>query len=102
MFNVRALDGGGMIFEKDGCSSLAEAMAALEKGLGKWFQENGLMDPKTVRKLEKKVTEAMADVIGRLGLKRLPMLPSHRTLEMMAKAAVAVYEVAEESSRSAG
>ena len=46
------------------------------------------MDPKTVKKLEKKLTEAMAGVIGRLGVKRLPMLPSHRTLEMMAKAAV--------------
>ena len=58
------------------------------------------MDPKTVRKLEKKLTEAMGDVIGRLGLKRLPMLPSHRTLEIMSKAAVAVYEAAEESSRA--
>lgn len=28
-------------FEKEGCSSLAEAMAALENGLGKLFQENG-------------------------------------------------------------
>ena len=58
------------------------------------------MDPNTVRKLEKKLTEAMADVVGRLGLKRLPMLPSHRTLEMMAKAAVAVYEAAEENCRA--
>ena len=39
-FVVRALDGGGMIFEKEGCKTLAEAMAALDKGLGKWFQEN--------------------------------------------------------------
>jgi hypothetical protein len=38
--DVMALNEGGMIFEKDGCSSLAEAMAALEKGLGKWFQES--------------------------------------------------------------
>ncbi len=51
------------------------------------------MDQKTVRKLERELTEAIADVvIVRLGLKHLPLLPSHRTLEMMAKAAVTVYE----------
>ncbi len=50
------------------------------------------MDQKTVRKLEKELYEAIAEVICRLGLKKLPLLPSHRTMEMMAKAAVAVYE----------
>ncbi len=40
-FVVRALNESGLIYEKDGCSNLPEAMAALEKGLGKWFQENG-------------------------------------------------------------
>jgi len=40
-FVVRALNGGGLIYEHEGCRTLAEAMAALEKGLGKWFQENG-------------------------------------------------------------
>ncbi len=54
------------------------------------------MDPKTVHKLEKKLYEAIADVICDLGLKRLPLLPSHRTIEMMAKAATAVYETAVE------
>ncbi len=54
------------------------------------------MDPKTVRKLERKLEEAIADVMGRLGLKKLPLLPSHHTMEMMAKAAVAVYEAAVE------
>jgi hypothetical protein len=38
-FVVRALDGGGMIFEKDGCKTFSEAMAALEKGIEKWFDE---------------------------------------------------------------
>jgi hypothetical protein len=38
---VRALNGGGMIYEKEGCRTLAEAMAALDSGLGKWFKENG-------------------------------------------------------------
>ena len=61
------------------------------------------MDHKTVRKLEKELHEAIADVICRMGLKKLPLLPSHRTMEMMAKAAVAVYEgVVEEHERKPG
>ena len=54
------------------------------------------MDQKAVRKLEKELHKAVADVICRLGLKKLPLLPSHRTMEMMAKAATAVYEAAVE------
>ena len=50
-----------------------------------------------VRKLEKEIEKAIADVIFRLGLKRLPLLPSRHTMQMMAKAAVAVYEVAVEN-----
>ncbi len=38
-FVVRALDYGGLVFEDDKPSTLAEAMAALEKGLRKWFRE---------------------------------------------------------------
>jgi len=61
------------------------------------------MEPKTVRKLEKELHKAIVDVICRLGLKRLPLLPSHRTMEMMAKAATAVYETAvEEHERRDG
>ena len=40
-FVVRALDAGGLTFEKEGCRTLAEAMAALEKGPEEWMQENG-------------------------------------------------------------
>ena len=58
------------------------------------------MDPKTVRKLEDKLLHAIVDVIVRMGLKRLPLLPSHHTMEMMAKAAAAVYEAAVESNRT--
>ena len=58
------------------------------------------MQPKTVRKLEKELEQAIADVIvGRLGLKRLPLLPSRQTMHLMAKAAVAVYEAAVENCR---
>jgi hypothetical protein len=52
------------------------------------------MDPKTVEKLEAKIEEAIAEVIVQLGLKRLPVLPARRTMHLMAKAAVTVYEAA--------
>jgi hypothetical protein len=41
-FVVRALDYGGLVFEDDNPRTLAEAMAALEKGLTKWFEEQGI------------------------------------------------------------
>ncbi len=57
------------------------------------------MEPKTVRKLEKELHKAIVDVICRLGLRKLPLLPSHRTMEMMAKAATAVYEATVEEHK---
>lgn len=57
------------------------------------------MDPKTVRKLEKELHKAIAEVICRLGLQKLPLLPSGHTMDMMAKAAAAVYETAVENHR---
>ena len=57
------------------------------------------MDPKTVGKLEEKIEEAIAEVVVKMGLKKLPLLPSRRTFQMMAKAAVAVYEAAVENRR---
>jgi len=41
-FVVRALDDGGLVFENDNSSTLAEAMAALEQGLVEWFKEQGI------------------------------------------------------------
>jgi len=41
-FVVRALDYGGLVFEDDKPDTLAEALAALEKGLAKWFKEQGI------------------------------------------------------------
>ena len=41
-FVVRALDYGGLVFEDDKPRTLAEAMAALEIGLRKWFKEQGI------------------------------------------------------------
>ena len=55
------------------------------------------MDAKTVEKLEAKIEDAIAEVIVMMGQKRLPLKPSHRTLHLMAKAAVAVYEATAEN-----
>jgi hypothetical protein len=41
-FVVRALDYGGLVFEDNKPRTLAEALAALEKGLTKWFDEQGI------------------------------------------------------------
>ncbi|HEY7326994.1 MAG TPA: hypothetical protein VH592_05115 [Gemmataceae bacterium] len=41
-FVVRALGYGGLAFEDDKPDTLAEALAALEKGLTKWFKEQGI------------------------------------------------------------
>jgi hypothetical protein len=41
-FVARALDYGGIVFEDDRPGTLAEAMGALEKGLRKWFKEEGI------------------------------------------------------------
>jgi hypothetical protein len=41
-FVVRALGYGGLVFEDNKPDTLAEAMAALEKGLTAWFEEQGI------------------------------------------------------------
>ena len=41
-FVARALDYGGLAFEDDRPDTLAEALAALEKRLRKWFDEQGV------------------------------------------------------------
>jgi hypothetical protein len=57
------------------------------------------MDPKTVKKLEGKIEEAIAEIIVTMGLKKLPLLPARQTMNLMAKAAVAVYEAEVENQR---
>jgi hypothetical protein len=52
------------------------------------------MDHKTVTKLESEIEEAIAELIVKMGLKKLPLLPSRQTMHLMAKAAVAVFEAA--------
>ncbi len=55
------------------------------------------MDPETVERLEGEIEDAVAKIIVKMGVKKLPLLPSHHTLHLMAKAAVAVYEAAVEN-----
>ena len=57
------------------------------------------MDEKTVHRLERELTEAIAGVLARLGSRKLPLLPSQQTMHLMAKAAVSVYESAVENQR---
>jgi hypothetical protein len=55
------------------------------------------MDPMTVEQLEGKIEEAIAEVIVKMGVRELPLLPSPHTMHLMAKAAVTVYEAAVEN-----
>lgn len=58
------------------------------------------MEPKTIEKLEQKIEEAIAEIIiVKMGLKKLPLLPNRRTMHLMAKAAVTVYEAAVENQQ---
>ena len=41
-FIVRALDYGGVVFEDQESSTLAEAMASPEQGLAQWCRDQGL------------------------------------------------------------
>ncbi len=59
------------------------------------------MDQKYVSFLEEDLENAILTVVMRaVKARRVPVLPSHRTLHLMAKAAVAVYETAVEVSES--
>ena len=56
------------------------------------------MDHKIVEKLERGIEDAIRGVVARHRKPpRLPLLPSHHTIHLMAKAAVAVYEATAES-----
>ena len=49
--------------------------------------------------LEEKIEEAIATTIVKMGLKKLPLLPTPHTMHLMAKAAVTVCEAAVENQR---
>ena len=52
------------------------------------------MEQKVVDKLETEIEKSVAEVVSRLELRHLPLLPSQQTMHLMAKAAVTVYEAA--------
>lgn len=52
------------------------------------------MDHKTVEELDARLEGAIAEVIVKMDLNNLPLLPNRRTMQLMAKAAVTVYEAA--------
>lgn len=74
-------------------------MAAVAFGIFRAIGQEMQMDPRTVEKLEDRIEEAIAEVVVTMGLRKLPLLPSRHTFQMMAKAAVAVYEAAVENRR---
>ena len=55
------------------------------------------MEHKTVENLEGKIEEAIAAIIVKMGVRKLPLLPARHTMHLMAKAAVTVYEAAVEN-----
>ena len=58
------------------------------------------MDQKIVRKLERELEKAIADVvIVRNKNWKYPLMPSQQTIHFMSKAAVAVYEAAVDNQR---
>jgi hypothetical protein len=60
------------------------------------------MDQQSVQVLEWEIQAAIAGVVARRGLRKLPLLPSGRTMHLMSKAAVAVYEAAVASHQRTG
>lgn len=58
------------------------------------------MDQKAVEKLEEKIEDVIAEIIGKMGIKKLPLMPTRHTPHLMAKAAVTVYEAAVENQRA--
>lgn len=58
------------------------------------------MDPQTVRRFEEEIAEAIAVIMLRRSKGwQAPILPSPRTMHLMAKAAIAVYEAVAEEAR---
>jgi hypothetical protein len=44
------------------------------------------MDPRTVEKLERKLEEAIDEIIAKMDVKKLPLLPFRHTMHLTAKA----------------
>jgi hypothetical protein len=61
-----------------------------------------IVDHRVVEQLEDKIERSVALICQSMGKGELPLLPSPRTMHLMAKAAVAVYEAAVENQQSRG
>ena len=48
------------------------------------------MDPKVASRLEREMEKAIIEIVIRLGLKKLPLLPAHQTIKMMASCCLRV------------
>ena len=59
-----------------------------------------VLEARTVEALEEKIEEAIAGIMSKMGLKKLPLLPGPQTMHLMAKAAVTVYEAAIANQKS--
>jgi hypothetical protein len=60
------------------------------------------MDPRSVERLEDHIDEAIAEILVKRDLKKLPLLPSRQFMHLMANA-IAVYEaVVEDHMPSSG
>ena len=57
------------------------------------------MDGKSVRMLEEEIGATLARLFRQLKGLKLPLVPNERTIHLMAKAAVAVYESAVENDQ---
>lgn len=57
------------------------------------------MDQTTIRNLEDEIEEAIGEMMAKLGPKHIPFRPSKQTMHLMAKAAVTIYEAADENRR---
>ena len=58
------------------------------------------MNHKAVENVESKLEDAIAEVFKAMSKKKkIPMVPDHHTLKMMAKAATAVYEAVVENGK---
>ena len=58
------------------------------------------MEPRAVRRLERELEKAIVEVVVHRNKNwKYPLLPSQHTVQMMAKAAAAVYEAAAENSQ---
>jgi hypothetical protein len=92
------LGSNGLAVEASKLSSSDDTLKSSVVSMSQSLEERlEMLDAKSVKKLEHKLEKAIIEVILEMGMRRLPLLPSHQTIHLMSKAAVAVYEAAVEN-----